>query len=263
MESWKYDPAHDLGLSERERLRSLRRESGLVGVATRICWWWLVRGYFATGQRITIEGRENLPAAPPFMLVANHCSHLDVLVMATALPLKVRNHVFPIAAGDTFFETPLVSAFAAGMMNALPMWRKNAGRHAMEQLRTRLIGEPCGYILFPEGTRSRTGEMGKFRAGVGMLIAGAPAPVVPCHLEGTFLALPPDRRFPRRASIRLRIGKPLDFHEVANDRDGWDRIATELEAAVRSLARGSGASMEALGGKGGGGAATGITRIDR
>ena len=72
-----------------------------------------------------------------------------------ALPLRLRNCVFPLAAGDTFFETPAIAAFAAGMMNAPPLWRKNCGHHAIETLRQRPVAEPCGYILFPEGTRSR------------------------------------------------------------------------------------------------------------
>ena len=91
--------------------------------------------------------------------------------------------------GDTFFQTPIMRAFAAGAMNALPLWRKNAGRHAMEDLRQRLIGEPCGYILFPEGTRSRDGAMKRFKAGVGMLVNGTRVPVIPCHIEGTHRAL--------------------------------------------------------------------------
>ena len=167
------------------------------------------------------------------MLVANHCSHLDAILLASALSLKLRNHVFPIAAGDTFFETPLLTAFAAAAMNALPMWRRNAGAHAMEQLRERLVAEPCGYILFPEGTRSRTGAMSRFRAGVGMLIAQTAVPVVPCLIEGTFRALPAGRRIPRRTGICLRIGPALSFADAANDREGWESIAWRLEAAVR------------------------------
>src|SRR5436309_663362 len=151
MEPWKYQPAQDLGLPQRERLRSPKRESGLVGLMARSTWHVLVKSYLAACQRVRVEGREHLPAKPPFVLVSNHCSHLDAILLAAQLPLKLRNHVFPIAAGDTFFETPLVSAFAAGAMNALPLWRKNAGSHALHDLRWRLVNEPCAYILFPEG----------------------------------------------------------------------------------------------------------------
>src|SRR4051812_5301040 len=112
MEQWQYKPAHDLGLSEADRLRSPARESGLVGFITRNVWWFCMRGYFATCQRVSIEGLENLPQAPPVLLVSNHCSHFDALLLACELPLRLRNHVFPIAAGDHFFETPIIRAFA-------------------------------------------------------------------------------------------------------------------------------------------------------
>jgi len=235
METWKYDPARDHGLLHGERLKSPRRESGLVGVVVRNFWWWGLRGYFATCQSVKVEGRENLPKAAPVILVANHQSHLDALVLACALSLRLRNSVFPIAAGDTFFQTPTARIFAAAAMNALPLWRENAGRHAMEQLRSRLITEPCGYILFPEGTRSRTGQMAAFRAGIGMLIAKSRVPIVPCHLSGTYEAMPPQRRVPRRGRITLRIGKPVVFEKTENNRAGWEEIAGQLEGAVREL----------------------------
>jgi len=247
MEKWKYEPAQDMGMTEAQRLRSLKRETGLVAALSRHCWWGGVRAYFKLFQHVTVEGREHLPRDVPFVLVANHASHLDAMVLASALTARLRQRVFPIAAGDTFFETRLASAFAAGMMNALPMWRRNAGRHAMQELRERLLHEPggaatgakegCGYILFPEGTRSRTGEMGKFRAGVGMVVAGAAVQVVPCHLSGTFEALPAERKVPRRARIRLRVGPPMSFEGVENGREGWDLIARELEGAVRGLGK--------------------------
>jgi len=120
-------------------------------------------------------------------------------------------------------------------MNALPMWRKNAGRHAMDQLRERLLDGECGYILFPEGTRSRSGEMNKFRAGIGMLLVGTSIPVIPCRIEGTHIALPPEKRFPRRANLSVRIGKAILFENIANERKGWEEVAELLEQAVLRL----------------------------
>ncbi|MBI4028050.1 MAG: 1-acyl-sn-glycerol-3-phosphate acyltransferase [Verrucomicrobia bacterium] len=237
MDEWKYQPARDLGLSQKERLRSVRRESGLVGVISHHLWFATMRCYLRLFHRLTVHGRENLVSQPPFILAANHASHLDALILATALPAGLRACVFPIAAGDTFFETPVLAMFATGAMNALPMWRKNCGRHALEQLRQRLLEEPCAYILFPEGTRSRSGEMACFKPGLGMIVAGTPVPVVPCHLAGVFEALPPHHKIPRWKLIELRIGKPLVFSVVPNNREGWERIASETERAIRSLMR--------------------------
>ena len=236
MDEWQYKPAKDLGLSQRERLRSVQREPGLAGRITRDLWWWWVKRLLRLAEHVEVVGRDNLPSCPPFVLVANHSSHLDVALLATALPHKLRKCVFPLAAGDTFFETPTLAVFATGTINALPMWRKNVGHHALDNLRARLLDEPCGYILFPEGTRSRTGEMAKFRHGIGMLVVGADVPVVPCHIRGAFEALPPDAKWPRRSKIQLRIGKPQQFVRTPNNREGWQTVAESLEHAVRTLA---------------------------
>lgn len=93
--------------------------------------------------------------------------------------------------------------------------------------------EPCGYVLFPEGTRTRTGATARFKRGVGMLVAGTHVPVVPCRLRGTFEAWPPHRRLPRPGKITLTVGPPLHFADVRNDPDGWIRVAADLESAVR------------------------------
>jgi 1-acyl-sn-glycerol-3-phosphate acyltransferase len=235
MDEWQYKPARDLGMPEADRLRSVKRENGLVGFVSRSLWWGWVRGVLRLTEHIEVFGREHLPPSAPFVIVANHSSHLDVLVLATALPLRLRNCVFPLAAGDTFFETPAIATFAGSMMNALPMWRKNCGHHAIDTLRQRLVAEPCGYILFPEGTRSRTGQMAPFRHGIGMLVAGSKVPVIPCHLQGTFEAMPPGAKWPRRARILLRIGAPAQFENLPNERSNWQGIAQTLEQSVRAL----------------------------
>ena len=79
-------------------------------------------------------------------------------------------------------------------------------------------------------------SMLRFKPGLGMLVAGTSVPVVPCHLEGTFEALPPHRKWPRFRKLTLRIGAPLFFSTVANERAGWEAIARATEAVVRGLA---------------------------
>lgn len=235
MDDWKYQPARDQGLDANSSFRSLRRETGLVGATTQLAWRVFIRSYLRLYHRLSVEGLEHIPAKPPFVMIANHASHLDVLVLGAALPWHLRRHAFPIAAGDVFFETPVVSAFSAMMLNALPMWRKKCGSHAMQELRDRLIGDPAIYLLFPEGKRSRDGSMSPFKPGLGMMIAGAPVPVVPCFIEGAFHAFRPETRFPKPKPISLRVGPPLVFENVQNEREGWQEIAAKLEAAVVAL----------------------------
>ena len=235
MDEWEYKRAADFGLEPLDRWKSLRREAGLAGRISQHAWHFATRVYFRLFHRLHIAGREHLPPKAPFVLIANHSSHLDALVLAATVRPTLRHAMFPIAAGDVFFETPPVAFFAAMMLNALPMWRRRCGSHAMQELRDRLVGEPAIYILFPEGTRSRDGEPGRFKPGVGMLVAETHVPVVPCYLRGAHAAFPPHARFPRPVRIEVRIGTPRMFAEIPNERNGWQEIADQLETAVREL----------------------------
>lgn len=236
-EKWSYDSARDLGLSDAERARSVRREVGLLTTLLTTLRWVVVRCYLRLFHRLVVEGRENLPPGLPIVLVANHSSHLDALTLGSVLSAEQNRRVFPVAAGDHFFETPAVAVFTSLLMNALPIWRKNCGAHALEELRARLceVPEPCGYILFPEGTRSRTGVMARFKPGIGRLVAGTTVAVAPCYLEGAHAAFPPDRRWPRPGAVVLKIGEPVTFPDTANDRHGWRAVAETLEQRVREL----------------------------
>ncbi len=235
MEEWRFEPAHDLGLSPEQRRLSLRREVGLESAISCLLWRTLTRIYLLLAHRWEIHGRENLPTQAPFVLLANHSSHLDAVVLGAMLPARFVGAVFPIAAGDTFFTKRASSIFATAFMNALPIWRKNCGAHSLDDLRTRLLEGRSIYILFPEGTRTRDGQMGKFKPGLGRLVAEAKVPVVPVYLHGTFESLPAARTLPRFKKIRVRIGAPLSFADMSNDRGGWEKVAAESEAAVRRL----------------------------
>src|SRR6476619_6178728 len=235
MEEWRFEPAHDFGLSAEQRRLSLRREVGLENAISCFLWRSITRVYLATAHRLKIRGRENLPTRPPFFLVANHASSLDAIILGAILPLRFVGSVFPIAAGDTFFTKRASSIFATGFMNALPIGRKSCGAHALEDFRERLLKGSSVYILFPEGTRTRSGAMASFKPGLGRLVAGTKIPIVPCYLNGTFAALPASGTVPRWKKISVHVGKPLSFAETTNDRAGWKLIATATENAVQSL----------------------------
>jgi 1-acyl-sn-glycerol-3-phosphate acyltransferase len=199
-------------------------------------WWRAIGLWLSLYHRLEVEGREHLPPHPPFVLVSNHASHLDAVVLLASLPSRLRHWTHPLAAEDVFFRTSRRAYLATGLLNALPLPRGRCGAHCLGGLRRRLLGQRCCYILFPEGTRTRTGEMGVFKPGLGVLVAGTNVPVVPCHLTGTFTALAPGSVLPRPNKVRLRFGSPLSFAETPARRPGWEEVARRTEEAVWSLA---------------------------
>jgi 1-acyl-sn-glycerol-3-phosphate acyltransferase len=121
-------------------------------------------------------------------------------------------------------------------MNALPFGRRMRVRESLT-LCARLLAEP-GHVLiiFPEGTRSRTGAMQPFKPGVGALLAETEVDVLPCYVEGAFRAWPKGRRVPRPRKVRLIIGAARRY----GGKDEAGAIAAELRGAVEALKNGSG-----------------------
>ena len=210
---------------------------------------WL-KGY----HRLQVVGRQNLPAAGPFVLVANHASHLDVVCLQAALPLGHLRRAFPTASADYFFVSRVRRLISSLLFNGLPLHRVGgagsapAVRDDLHRCREALLSGPDGgiVILFPEGSRSLDGAIHPFKRGVGLLVAGTDVPVIPCRLEGTFDAMPKGRRWPRRWRIRLTIGEAHHYATCHASKDGARRFAQELQDAVAALALPSGTNASTL-----------------
>jgi len=235
MDDWNLEPARDSGLRMHARTASLHRESGLLQTIGHVAWWAGIRAFLTFYNRMRVVNAERLPREPPFILIANHASHIDVFMLGAHVSPRVRDRVFPLAAGDVFFEDPARAVFATGLLNALPIWRKRRTPEALRLLRARMVEERCGYILFPEGARSRDGKLLPFKSGIGMLVAATDVPVIPCYLEGAFRAMPPGVRIPRPTKLVLRVGNAQTFADVPNRREGWDVVSQRLRAEVDRL----------------------------
>ena len=219
------------------------RRTGVALRALRLATALFFRGWLKGYHRLRIVGRENLPASGPFVLVANHASHLDVVCLLAALPLGQLGRAFPTASADYFFAS-LPKRFVSSLLfNGLPLHRTGgagsaaAVRDDLHQCRQALISSPDGgiVILFPEGSRSLDGELHPFKRGVGVLVAGTDVPVIPCRLEGTFGAMPKGRKFPRPRRIRLTIGAAHRYAGRHPGKDSARRIADDLHHAVAAL----------------------------
>lgn len=214
-----------------DRLRRFPREPDVVVYGFRSVIALLIRGLLRVYLRFEILGAENLPNDKSFVLVANHSSHLDSVCLLAALPLRRLHRAFPVAAADYFFRSLPRSWFASVVMNALPFGRQWRVRESLSLCRS-LLAEPGNVlIIFPEGTRSRTGELQSFKPGIGALLAGREVSVLPCYLEGAFGAWPKGRRLPRPRKVRLFIGPPRNFR----CEEDAAVVAAELRDAVEAL----------------------------
>jgi 1-acyl-sn-glycerol-3-phosphate acyltransferase len=201
--------------------------------------WRLAASLFHTAYRLQTQGRHHIPRTGSCVFVANHSSHLDIFVLASQLPQIRRATAVPLAAADFFFRSPVLSSLSRGLLNAVPFRRDAGHRHELSYLRNELMrtGSDWSYLLFPEGTRTRNGCLSEFRSGIGALVAGSTVPVVPCHISGTFFALPADKKLPRpQGRLSVRFGAPRQFPELPNRRSGWDHVAEELRDQVEKLA---------------------------
>ncbi len=197
-------------------------EFALVGPVTR---------YLA---RPRVEGREHLRGLrEPVLICGNHASHLDAPTIRAALPVGIRSRTAVAAAADYFFDRGgLLGPLTALAFGSFPFGRSERVRASLDRVAT-FLDDGWNVILFPEGTRSKTGEMAPFLDGIGLLTADVGARVLPVHLRGTHAILPKGaRRLDRRHRVRVRFGPLVEVPAGTSI-----AVATAaVEAAVRALA---------------------------
>jgi 1-acyl-sn-glycerol-3-phosphate acyltransferase len=237
VDPWEYHPPPDLEQSLSEQLRNFPRQPHMLFYALRSLAALMLRGWMRVYHRLRIDGREQLPAEGSFVLVCNHTSHLDTLCLLCAVPIAKIHRTFPAAAADYFFCSLPRSAVSAILINALPFDRQVKGAESLAVCARLLANEGNILILFPEGTRTTTGEMGRFRSGIGRLLAGRDLPVLPCHLSGGATAWPKGRPVPLPLKLHLRIGPARNYGGREPSAEAVQAICRELQEAVAELGR--------------------------
>jgi 1-acyl-sn-glycerol-3-phosphate acyltransferase len=232
---WQYHPVADFDQSIASRLHNFPREPDILVYAMRSVAALSIRAWLKVYCRFEIFNREHLPMGKSFVMVANHSSHLDALCLLAALPLGSLNRAYPAAASDYFFVSLPRLAVAAVVVNAMPFSRQVHVRHSLDLCRHLLTRPGTVLILFPEGTRSPKGELGEFRPGIGSLLAGLDAEVVPCGIQGASRALPKGAKIPRPCRITLNIGAPRTYRDLQPGKDATRQISQQLRDAVGGL----------------------------
>jgi 1-acyl-sn-glycerol-3-phosphate acyltransferase len=232
---WDYQPTADFDKTPIEKLRAFPRQPDMFVYGLRLVVHVVLRVWLRIYHRFSIRGRAQIPHDRPFIMVANHASHLDALSLLSALRLFAIQRAYPAAAKDYFFTTTSKVAFSAIVVNAMPFDRKENPRESLDLCRELLHTPGHALILFPEGTRSTTGEVAAFKPGIGFLTAGTDIPVVPCYLDGGHRAWPKGAWLPRPRKLKLHIGEPMTFEDLPADKEGAKKVASRLRDAVLQL----------------------------
>ncbi|HLE62514.1 MAG TPA: AMP-binding protein, partial [Pyrinomonadaceae bacterium] len=185
------------------------------------------------------EGRTNIPPHTNFIVAANHCSHLDMGLTKMALG-KAGTDLVALAAADYFFDTKYKRAVMENFTNLVPMERTGSLR---QSLRHALSFLARGYnaLIFPEGTRSITGEMAEFKPVVGYLALHARVGILPIFLSGTYAAMPKGSTIIKSRDVGARIGRFLPVEELEEMTKGMPRaeayrlIAGRVKLEVENL----------------------------
>lgn len=183
---------------------------------------------------VTVHGRERLAGVPDaFIVVANHSSHLDTPLIIGSLPRRLSRNLATGAAADYFFGSKLRSAPTALFFNAFPVERGKGLRGSSSDARGlagRLLGDGVPLLLYPEGTRSRTKAMGRFKPGAASLCISRNVPCLPIALVGSGDAMPRGTNWPRpgRPPVHVVFGEPMWARQAETAIQFSDRIAARI-----------------------------------
>ena len=168
-----------------------------------------------------ISGRENLPRTGPFIVAPNHISYLDFMFVIASIPKKMHFFVKPRYYDSRLWHHVLTAA---------------------DQIKANKIGLQQGayylrrgkiVVIYPEGTRSKTGKLGKGMFGVATISIDNCAPIIPLAIDDSFKLRPPGQRYPKLSrTVRLHFCKPID--PASYRREEKQRLVNDVMESIQA-----------------------------
>jgi len=197
------------------------------------------RAFYARGLRVEVSGESHIPHNRPTIVVANHASHLDMGLIKHALGAYGEEMV-TLAAKDYFFEGRWRRTYFEGFTNLRPFDR---GDSPLETLReaSALLDAGKTVLIFPEGTRTSTGDLAPFRSAMTYLALKHDVDVLPVYVDGTHRAMPKGAMFPKNRRVGVRIGAPIPIARLKSEladlkmSAACTKAAAIVQSAVESL----------------------------
>jgi 1-acyl-sn-glycerol-3-phosphate acyltransferase len=166
----------------------------------------------------------------PCVVVANHQSHLDIPVLLATLPPTMRRRAVVPAAADYWFTHRARRLAAQMVTDVAPLQRGGGGTAGLRRCREALRGGGV-VLIFPEGTRTRDGSLGRFHRGAALIALAAGVPVVHVGISGLREVLAPGATLPHAGRCSVRVGEPL--HPLREETA--ESLTARIESRVREL----------------------------
>jgi 1-acyl-sn-glycerol-3-phosphate acyltransferase len=179
----------------------------------------LVGGVLKPVYRIETIGLENLPKQGGVLLCANHINNLDPCVVGITATRPVY-----FMAKEELFSVPVLGKLVPHL-NAFPVKRGMSDREALRK-GLNVLKEGNVFGLFPEGTRSKDGELGKGLAGAGFFALRTDAQVVPCAIIGPYKSF---------RTLKVVYGKPIPMEDIKNAKASAEETTEVIMSAIREL----------------------------
>ncbi len=198
--------------------------------------------------RTTVSGYGNIPFHTNAIIVANHCSHLDVGLVKHALG-EYGEGLVSAGARDYFYDSTFKATYFDNFTSVMPFDRHESVRESLDRF-VLLLRQGKKILIFPEGTRSVTGRMGSFKSGLGVLVQASKAGILPVYLSGTHKAMPKGRLLPDLQPLEARIGpflppeKLLTLNAHLSRRQRANRIVETVRSALCALRDGEPFDLE-------------------
>jgi 1-acyl-sn-glycerol-3-phosphate acyltransferase len=196
--------------------------TAIVGFVARLLW----------GARVE-SGDEHIPRSGPFILVANHCSNVDPLILGWAVGNRT-NRLIHFMAKSEMRGWPALGWLAS--QSGVFFVRRGEGDRAAQRFSLEVLAAGRPIALHPEGTRSRDGRLRAGRAGAAFLAIRSGAPVLPAGIAGTHRIFRGGSRVPHSTRIVIRIGEPFTLPHVPDGRLDRDALAAGTERIMAAIA---------------------------
>jgi 1-acyl-sn-glycerol-3-phosphate acyltransferase len=182
--------------------------------------------------KVSVHGQERLENLnAPFIVVANHSSHLDAPLIIGWLPRRLSRYLAAGAAADYFFDVRWRKWLTTLFFNAFAIERNGEGKRGGSS--RSLLERDVPLLIFPEGGRSKTGAMGRFKPGAAALAIATKVPCVPIALVGASTAMPRGVNWPKpgRLPVAVVLGAPM----LPNAEESAEDFSRRLHDEVRRL----------------------------